>query len=334
MNWLCFYDGVSLVLCVSKEEWKCEDSSIGKAISSGDNRSKVGIILPHVIFYLSEQLKPANGYPATHFSQFAQNLDSPVRILLNSLFHLLSRFAANATSSGLTPIQLASYFGPLVFGLGNPAMPFSHTYAAYLRASHATEHLLLSFIRWQEAQTQLKGAMPVRLQDWVRGYPSMIPDISKLEKPRRGTKLVRLSSVRRNVRLYSPDLVRNSASWSVPKGDFQNSKEWSRIAPAFLKLQPRFSDTFRKLLNVPPSFHPELGPSSNMMEPTLTPDEDTKELGVLGSLNGTQEDEKFRSLTDMRWGAFENFGFSETDQKKLAFDLTESARKVDLNLYY
>ncbi|KAG8824394.1 hypothetical protein FRC17_009122 [Serendipita sp. 399] len=276
-------------------------------------------------YVLWRQEEQANGYHPAHCARFVHSLDNPVRTLFNSLFHLLTRFTSNATSSGLTPIQLASYFGPLIFGLGNLSLPFSHVYGAYLKASHATEHLLLSFIRWQESQTQLKGAMPVRLKDWIRGYPSMIPELARTEAPRRGAKLVRLASIRRNVRLYSPDLVKNASSWGTTKGDLQSSKEWSRIAPSFLKLQPRYSDTFRKYLNVPPTFHPDLGPGFNIVDISKTPDED-KEPSLLG-LEGTQEDDRFRSLTDMRWGTFENFGFSDTDKGKLAFDLTESARK-------
>lgn len=198
-----------------------------------------------------------------------------------------------------------------------------------MRASHAAEHLLLAFIRWQESQTQLKGSTPVRLKDWVRGYPSMLADISRLEKPRRGAKLKRLALVRRNVRLYSPDLIKNSASWSAPKGELQNSKEWNRIAPAFLKLQPRYSDTYRKYINVAPNFYPEMGVGSNMIQGLNTPDDDEKkEFSVWGGLDTSAEDERFRSLTDMRWGTFESFGFSDNSKNKLAFDLTESARKV------
>ena len=154
----------------------------------------------------------------------------------------------------------------------------------------------------------------------------MIPDVTRMEKPRRGAKLTRLAPVRRNVRLYSPDLVRNSASWASTKGDFQSSKEWSRIAPQFLKLQPKYSENYRKYINVPPGFAPDLGPGTNVLEIVRTPDDNGRELGLLGL--DTQEDDRFRSLTDMRWGTFESFGFSDTDKKKLNFDLTEGARKV------
>jgi hypothetical protein len=324
MNSPCSSDGVSLASFGSRRVSKFAVSSPGIAMFFGDKKNMVGN--PPSISILDSH-PSANGYQLSFLAHFVEYLDSPVRTLFLSLFHLLTRLTANATSSGLTPVQLATCFGPLIFGLGNPSFPFSHTYACYLRASHATEHLLLAFIRWQESQTQLKGSMPVRLKDWIRGYPNMVPDMGRIEKPRRGAKLTRLSSIRRNVRLYSPDLVKNAASWSVPQGEFQSSKDWSRIAPQFLKLTPRFSDTFRKYLNVPPTFHPDMGPGSNVTDAARTPDEDGRsELGLFES--SLVEDEKFRSLTDMRWGTFENFGFSDTDKNKLAFDLTESARKV------
>jgi len=46
------------------------------------------------------------------------------------------------------------------------------------------------------------------------------------------------------------------------------------------------------------------------------------------------EEERFRSLTELKWGEFEAMGFGGLDlaEKKLQFDLTESARTVRLNL--
>jgi len=156
----------------------------------------------------------------------------------------------------------------------------------------------------------------------------MLTPIERMEKPRKTARLVRLGSIRRNVRLYSPDLVRTAASWSTVKGDFQGSKDWSRICPANLKLPPRYADTYRKFLNVPTTFHPEMGAGST----ASTPGAEEKDMDW-GSIGGPLRDEnRFRSLTDMRWGNFESLGFSDTDNNKLAFDLTESARKVRLCL--
>jgi hypothetical protein len=155
----------------------------------------------------------------------------------------------------------------------------------------------------------------------------MLVPIERMEKPRKTARLVRLGSVRRNVRLYSPDLVRNAASWSTVKGDFQGSKDWSRICPSNLKLPPRYADTYRKFLNVPATFHPEMGAGSTASSPAVEAEKDMD----WGSIGGPLKDEnRFRSLTDMRWGTFESLGFSDADSNKLAFDLTESARRVRL----
>lgn len=155
----------------------------------------------------------------------------------------------------------------------------------------------------------------------------MLTPVERMEKSRKIARLVRVGSVRRNVRLYSPDLVRTAASWSTVKGDFQGCKDWSRICPANLKLPPRFADTYRKFLNVPAAFHPEMGSGSTASTPGTEGGNDMD----WGSLGGPLRDEnRFKNLADLRWGEFESLGFSDADNNKLAFDLTESARKVNL----
>lgn len=151
--------------------------------------------------------------------------------------------------------------------------------------------------------------------------------------------------------MYSPDLVKTAASWahrsrsgtSVSENGLAVSKEWDRIAPASLKLPPRYSEAYKKRMDLPPHFHPDSGPSdtagplglstapsassysSNASAPSYPGDHDYFGLG-LGTRQG---EDRFRSLTDLKWGEFESMGFSELgDQKKLQFDLTESARTV------
>ncbi|KAJ3880425.1 hypothetical protein F5051DRAFT_450810 [Lentinula edodes] len=54
---------------------------------------------------------------------------------------------------------------------------FESTCTAYLRSVHATEHYLLSFIRWQDTPTSLSGGgsgaggIPGRLKEWIKDYP-------------------------------------------------------------------------------------------------------------------------------------------------------------------
>ena len=91
-------------------------------------------------------------YPSMHFSAFLEPLEPLLRSILTGLFTLLSRFTAHSASSGHTPPTLSPLFGPLLFGLGPSTLNFHHAYMYYLRATTATEHLILAFIRWQDAK--------------------------------------------------------------------------------------------------------------------------------------------------------------------------------------
>lgn len=263
----------------------------------------------------------ASLYPSTCFTTFLSTLPLPIQKLLTSLLSLLSRLATHATSSGLTPSTLASLFGPLLFGLGSPSLPFHHTYGAYLRSSNAAEHLLLAYIRAQPPP------LPSRLADWVRGYPTMLPPPNRLDKARPGAKLKKLNTVKRYVRLYSTDLVKTGASW-----DLGNSKEWSRIVGHNgNKLGgPRYSDAYRKQMGLSVNDHPETGLPSP--DPSIT--SFTGESDAVDPLAPKEDQLRFRSLTDLKWGEFENMGFlsqSSETEKRLEFDLNEGARNVCLS---
>lgn len=143
--------------------------------------------------------------------------------------------------------------------------------------------------------------------------------------------------------MYSHDLVKTAASWAQrPRGSsnmgeraFASSKEWERVAPPTLKLAPRYSDAYRKRMDLAPNFHPDTGAgstSSSVSAPSLSSSvssvSSATSLDELGTLARPGED-RFRSLTDLKWGEFEIMGFGDlTDDKKLQFDLTESARAV------
>jgi hypothetical protein len=148
----------------------------------------------------------------------------------------------------------------------------------------------------------------------------MIPDIKDLEKPRRGARMVKISSIRRNVRLYSPDLVLTAAGWAGD-GDTACRKEWDRIVPH--NLPPKYSDSYRKRLNLPRNFMPSTANINTTQRPVspLSMTSEEKGLGLT-----PENAERFKSLTEMKWGEFEELGFSSGNTKKLEFDLTESAR--------
>ncbi|KAF9650428.1 hypothetical protein BDM02DRAFT_1433931 [Thelephora ganbajun] len=277
----------------------------------------------------------AMNYPPAIFASFLDSLDPTLQPLLVTLLTLLSRLSAHSASSGHTPPTLSPLFGPLLFGLGASSLSFHHAYHRYLRATNATEHLILAFIRWQDATSTSGLGVPARLKDWIRGYPSMLPSLptKKQERPlpRKGAKTIRVATVRRNVRMYSPDLVKTAANWaSRPKGpnevnSLTSSKEWERIALPTLKLFPRYSDTYRKRMNLPSPFHPDIGPGASSLQLSLSSTSSTNSIEGGPLLNNPED--RFRSLTDLKWGEFEASGFGDlADDKKLQFDLTEGAR--------
>ncbi|TFK38371.1 hypothetical protein BDQ12DRAFT_683547 [Crucibulum laeve] len=314
----------------------------------------------------------AQHYPSNHFATFLSALDPPLQFIIVRVLSLLARLTANSTTSGHTPPTLSPLFGPLLFGLGPATLTFQHAYVHYLRSVNAMEHIMLAFIRWQDtpkvtspSHSSSGGDMifpsgsaaslgvPLRLKEWIKGYPSMLPFLhtpkNTKPEPRKGSRTVRVMSVRRNVRMYSPDLVKTASSWAVRRpgvntnNGLASSKEWERIAPATLRLPPRYSEAFKKRMNMPPNFHPDTGtyPSNLSSAPSASSTISAATTSTLLSasssgsngdyfglgLGGREGEERFRSLTDMKWGEFESMGFSEIgDSKKLQFDLTESAR--------
>ncbi|KAH8104887.1 hypothetical protein DFH11DRAFT_1733630 [Phellopilus nigrolimitatus] len=292
-------------------------------------------LIPWETYLRWRQLEHASNFSKNEFTTFVNLLYPPLRSLLLTLLGLLTRLLAHSTSSGLTPPTLASLFGPLLFGL--PVASFYATYSAYLRTTHAAEHLLLSYVRLQVAQAPPTAPPPRRLLSWVQGYPATLAPLDSFERPRLGAKTRRVASVRRNVRMYTADLVRTCASWGRgPEGyNVRASKEWGRIAPEKSngdRLEPRYSDTYRKKLDLPPGFRPQTSPFPSVATSSLS----TPSLSTASSTTSTKsslfedpaEEAKFRSLTDMKWGEFSMLGFGEGSAAPTAlqFDLTESAR--------
>ncbi|TFY57804.1 hypothetical protein EVJ58_g6801 [Rhodofomes roseus] len=114
---------------------------------------------------------------------------------------------------------------------------------------------------------------------------------------------------------------------------FAGSREWERVAPPTLKLPPRYSDAYHKRMDLAPNFHPDTGAgstSSSVSAPSLTSSVSSASSGTSMDEHGLlarSGEERFRSLTDLKWGEFEMMGFGDqTDDKKLQFDLTEGAR--------
>ncbi|KAN0128116.1 hypothetical protein V8E53_014097 [Lactarius tabidus] len=284
-------------------------------------------------------------YPTTHFEALVAPLQEPLPAIIINVLSLLSRLTAHSSSSGHTPPTLSPLFGPLIFGLGPATLPFHHIYLQYLRATNAMEHVLLAFVRWQDAPSNESAGsfgggpgsasslgVPTRLKDWIRGYPAMLPEPATRARsqdrlqPRRGARTVRVVSVRRNVRMYTPDLVKSAASWATRSAGhspnvFSQSRDWERVAPPTLRLTPRYADSFKKRMDLPPNFHPHAGVASS--NASIASSATTSSVGDsqadyfgLGK-PAIAGEERFRNLTDLKIGPGE---------KKLQFDLTESAR--------
>jgi hypothetical protein len=191
------------------------------------------------------------------------------------------------------------------------------------------------------------------LKDWICGYPAMLPEpTTRLRKherlqSRRGACTEHVVSVRWNVRMYTPGLVKIAASWATRPlsgvthlpTPFAQSQDWDRVAPPTLKLTPRYADSFKRRMNLLPSFHPHTGIASSnasiasSMTVSTLGDSQTDYFGL--GKPGVAGEERFRGLTELKWGEFETMGFGglESSNKKLQLDLTASARTVCLGFF-
>jgi hypothetical protein len=187
-------------------------------------------------------------------------------------------------------INVFSLFARLTAHSYHPVTPLQHSLHSSSSAL-ALPPYLPSYLSPISPCHQCNGARPsrvcslarctkqrvIRLKDWIRGYPVMLPEPSTRSRKhdrlqtRRGARTVRVVSVRRNVRMYTPDLVKSAASWATraPSGvthapnPFVQSRDWERVSPPTLKLPPRYADSFKKRMDLPPSFHPHTGVASS-----------------------------------------------------------------------
>ncbi|KAJ1020154.1 hypothetical protein NDA16_004434 [Ustilago loliicola] len=244
-------------------------------------------------------------YPATAFKDFLAHLRQDNAKLLSSLFSLLSSTASYSLKNGMMPAKLSKHFGVLLFGLPEDET-FARTYDAYVRASNATEHLLLAYIRYQATET----ALPPRLAQHVSGYPGILP--AEMALPSALSKLVPITQIERNVRLYNVDLVQSACEMDLG----QSCKEWEDCLSAQESLgkDPQLSDKFRKLVNLRGGATQGRKPGSKTKDASVEEEDDVAVAA-------------HSSLAGKRWDDFMSDGFSAPDSSKLAFDLNESARR-------
>ena len=155
---------------------------------------------------------------------------------------------------------------------------------------------LLLFVDKTVLATNLPARLAVSL---VVLPPSQYPHVSKIAsavfqqcsriqpRARTGTNPaaapapVRVVSVRRNVRIYAPNLIKNATRWAThtagatgnPPNVFTWSRGWERVAPPTLKLTPRYADSFKKRMDLPPNFHPHTGVASSNASIVSSPTE-------------------------------------------------------------
>ena len=126
-----------------------EASSLGICTSSGVRLNLVSDSLRHVFTYT--MLTPVHSPRLPSKPALIAHLQQPIPSIIINVLSLLARLTAHSSSSGHTPPTISPLFGPLLFGLGPPALIFHHTYLEYLCATNAMEHVLLSFLHSQDA---------------------------------------------------------------------------------------------------------------------------------------------------------------------------------------
>lgn len=276
----------------------------------------------------------AASYPADAFPYLSALTPSPAYMLLQPLFHLLSRLAAHSHLSGLTPHALSSLFAPLLFDIpANAPALASHT--TFVRAAAATEHLLLAYIRSTSQSTDLGlNDLPGRLKEWVTGYPSMVISDNDLVKglPRKGSRVVRCERATRSVRSYSKDLLSTVETW--PETD--QWPAWERIVLRSERgedSRPKYSSAYRRRMIVketPPVPVSLFSETSQPMQYGIAQiDGRPKRKGE--DRRDPDEEGRWGSLAGKEWSMFEEGGFALEGNDfgdKLRFDLTESAKMV------
>jgi hypothetical protein len=114
-----------------------------------------------------------------------------------------------STKNGCTVRKLSTLFSSYIFGLPDDGT-FEQTYTAFNRFSHATEHLILAYMRDQIYQLEAGGSgavapIPVRMRETVQDYPQCLA--TNLNKPPHGADLQPVVRIRRFVRWYSKNLI-------------------------------------------------------------------------------------------------------------------------------
>ncbi|SCZ91004.1 BZ3500_MvSof-1268-A1-R1_Chr1-3g02467 [Microbotryum saponariae] len=255
----------------------------------------------------------AAGYPPRHCStHLIARLATSSAKLLTEILSLFSSISAHSKANGMPPRKLASLFSPYIFGLADDET-FDATYEQWQRLTDATEHILLSYIRNQQAA---EGSLPTHLEKHIIGYPQTLNinysngrAVSRLATGARVEEVVR---IRRLTRFHSRNLIASAGTWSVP-----NSSDWALFFPRGYRNKSLAAPSSAN----PPAtqYTPHFRHLLNIRGNNLFDDEDDD-----GEL------QRYKSTVEKDWSKFGELGFKDVEAGKLEFDLTESERTAPI----
>ncbi|GAA5875877.1 hypothetical protein JCM16303_004031 [Sporobolomyces ruberrimus] len=226
--------------------------------------------------------------------------------LLSSLLSLFSSIAAHSAKNGMPPRRLASLFSPYIFGLADD-QTFDVTYREWQKATDATEHIILAYIRDQ----QTDGPLPTFLEKFIVNYPSDLNISYDGRSPTipQGAKVEEVTRVRRLTRFHSRNLIASAGTWDVPHSVswqlfFNQNPSLASSTSSTTSPNPVYSNAYRHLLNI------------------------RTNTGLDDEFEDEFDQGRYKTRVDKEWSKFGELGFSDVDEKKLEFDLTEGERAV------
>lgn len=241
--------------------------------------------VPWSAYLVWRQEEEAAAYPMDSYIHLTQMLDASVGRLLDVLMDFFALVATHSSQNRMKPSQVGRYMGVLLFGLPEDAS-FADTYAGYVRASNATEHILLAFMRYHVSMAPSTASVPRRLIRLIGHYPHTLSP--NLDASSTSVQVVPATYVARHVREYALDLVHPTAWPSTLHG---------------LDVAPES----RKLLNMAPGRTPR--PRTSMHRGT----ESAKAATGDGRVSPVMQ----------RWHEFAFDGFDELDTSFLDFQVRD-----------
>jgi hypothetical protein len=159
------------------------------------------------------------------------------------------------------------------------------------------------------------GKLPLRMENSIKGYPSIIPSLIKTHPSARLERVVRFQ---RLTSFYNKNLISSAGTWNVAR-----SKTWDRLKPYPEIGAAQYLNHSKAGFSTDPSkllFSPAYKHLLNIKGQMSFDNEEDDYPGA--NFEGPQ---RFKSLVEKEWSGFINRGFQEPDAKKLQFNLDESS---------